>query len=369
MIKNLLPEGFHDSLPPLAEAGFRLERDVLDTLASHGYARVSPPLVEYEDVLTGRMKGSSKSDLMRFVDPISQRTLALRPDITMQIGRIAATSLSRAARPLRLSYSGQVLQLRSGQLRPERSRLQIGAELIGSDSVAAASEIVSVAIEALMQAGLTGITVDFTMPDLVDILSAGPLPLSDADAAEVRGELDMKDAGGLAELGATGYLPLIEATGPFDDAMAKMRAFASDDLLTSRLDGIAAIAATIKDKANLTLDPTERHGFEYQNWFGFTLFAEGFVGAMGRGGSYEIPAHDGGTENAVGFSLYPGPLIDAGFSAKRKNTVFLPLGHDSQAAAALRLDGWRTVAALSQDDKAEDLRCTHILVGTTPQEI
>ncbi len=368
-LSNLLPEGFHDSLPPHAEAGSRLERDVLDTLASHGYARVSPPLVEYEDVLTGRMTGSAKSDLMRFVDPISQRTLALRPDVTMQIGRIAATSLSEAARPLRLSYSGQVLKLRSGQLRPERSRLQIGAELIGTDSVAAASEIVSVAIEALSRAGLTGITVDFTMPDLVDILSSGPLPLSAAQAAEVRSELDMKDAGGLTELGAVGYLPLIEATGPFDDAMAKMRAFDGDKLLASRLDGIAAIAANIKDKANLTLDPTERHGFEYQNWFGFTLFAEGFVGAMGRGGSYEIPTSDGGMENAVGFSLYPSPLIDAGFSAKPRDILFLPLGHDSAVAASLRAEGWRTVAALSDSDDAATLGCTHHLDGKKPVAI
>ncbi|MEP3226843.1 MAG: ATP phosphoribosyltransferase regulatory subunit [Parasphingorhabdus sp.] len=368
-LSNLLPEGFHDSLPPHAEAGSRLERDVLDTLASHGYARVSPPLVEYEDVLSGRMTGSSKRDLMRFVDPISQRTLALRPDVTMQIGRIAATSLSEAARPLRLSYSGQVLKLRSGQLRPERSRLQIGAELIGTDSVAAASEIVAVAIEALGRAGLTGITVDFTMPDLVDVLSAGPLPLSPAQANEVRSELDMKDAGGLSELGANGYLPLIEATGPFDTAMEKMRAFECDDLLTSRLDGIAAIADNIKDQAMLTLDPTERHGFEYQNWFGFTLFAEGFVGAMGRGGSYEIATADGAVENAVGFSLYPSPLVDAGFSAKTKDSLFLPIGHDVSVAQALRGQGWRTVAALSDSDDAATLGCTHYLNGKQPVAI
>ena len=103
---NLLPEGFHDSLPPLAEAASRLERDVLDTLISHGYARVTPPLAEYEDVLTARMQGAAKSDLMRFVDPISQRTLALRPDITMQIGRIASTSLTEQARPLRAELFG-----------------------------------------------------------------------------------------------------------------------------------------------------------------------------------------------------------------------------------------------------------------------
>jgi len=362
-LSNLLPEGFRDALPPQAEAAARLERDVLDTLASHGYARVSPPLAEYEDVLTARMKGASKSDLMRFVDPISQKTLALRPDMTMQIGRIASTSLAAEARPLRLSYSGQVFKLRSGQLRPERSRLQIGAELIGTDSVAAASEIVSVAIEALSRAGVEGITVDFTMPDLVDILSAGPLSLNIAQADEVRGALDMKDAGGLAALGATGYLPLIEATGPFEGAMKRMRAFDGDNLLASRLEGIAAIAANIKGKASLTLDPTERHGFEYQSWFGFTIFAEGFVGAMGRGGSYEIEGADGKAETAVGFSLYPGSLTDSGSAAKDEKRVFLPLRHKADQAEKLRAEGWRTIAALSDSDDAKALGCTHWLDG------
>ena len=366
---NLLPEGFHDALPPYAEAASRLERDVLDTLASHGYARVTPPLAEYEDGLTERMQGGSRSDLIRLVDPISQRTLALRPDMTMQIGRIASTSMAERPRPLRLSYSGQVLKLRSGQLQPERSRLQIGAELIGSDSVIAASEIVSVAIEALEQAGVSGITVDFTMPDLIDILAAGPLPLNPAQIAEVRGELDMKDAGGLNAMGATGYLPLIEATGPFDDAMAKLRAFDGDGLLTSRLDGVARIAESIKEKVNLTLDPTERHGFEYQNWFGFTLYAESFIGALGRGGSYEIAQADGGSEAAVGFSLYPDPLINAGFGAKTSDQIFLPLGHDQNAAAKLRQAGWRTVAALSETDEAQALGCSHILNGDQPEPL
>ncbi len=363
---NLLPEGFHDALPPFAEAASRLERDVLDTLQSHGYARITPPLAEYEDVLTARMNGAAKSDLMRFVDPISQRTLAIRPDMTMQVGRIAATGMADAPRPLRLSYSGQVLKLRSGQLRPQRSRLQIGAELIGSDSVAAASEIVTVAIEALGRAGVEGITVDFTMPDLIDILSRGPLPLNAAQAQEVRAELDMKDAGGLAELGATGYLPLIEATGPFEEAVQRLREFDSENLLESRLDGIAEIAANISGKANLTLDPTERHGFEYQNWFGFTLFAEGFVGAMGRGGSYEIAGPNGQTESAVGFSLYPSPLIEAGFGAKSRDQLFLPVGHDPAIAEKLRADGWRTVAALSDQDDGKALGCTHRLDGDKP---
>src|SRR3546814_13729381 len=113
--------------------------------------------------------------LLRFTDPVSQRTLALRPDITRQVGRIATSLLAQAPRPLRLCYAGQVVKLRASQLRPERAMLQVGAELIGSDSVAAAREIVPAAIDALAAAGLGQVTLDFTLPDVVCLLAGGQL--------------------------------------------------------------------------------------------------------------------------------------------------------------------------------------------------
>ena len=78
--------------------------------------------------------------MFRFVDPKSLRTLALRSDMTVQVGRIAATALAQHARPLRLCYAGQVVTIKGDGLDPTRERLQLGAELIGNDSVAAAAE-------------------------------------------------------------------------------------------------------------------------------------------------------------------------------------------------------------------------------------
>jgi ATP phosphoribosyltransferase regulatory subunit len=43
--------------------------------------------------------------------------------------------------------------------------------------------------------------------------------------------------------------------------------------------------------------------------------------------------------------------------------VFLPLGHDAEVAAKLRAEGWRTIAALSSEDDAKALGCTHVLDG------
>ena len=368
---GLLPEGLSDRLPPQAQASALLVRRVLDTVATHGYERVMPPLAEFEDTLTQRLTSMRAQDLVRVVDPVSQRTLAFRPDMTAQVGRIAATRLAAAPRPLRLSYAGPVIRQKATQLRPEREKMQLGAELIGSDSVPAAVEIVNIAIEALQAAGVTGITIDFTLPDLVDMLAAGPLPLGGAQVEAVRAELDAKDAGALSAHGpaAAAYLPLIEATGPFHAAMERLEAFSArvSGAIDSRIAGLRAIAKPIGWDITLTLDPTERHGFEFQNWFGFSIFAEGFVGEIGRGGSYAIARADGADEPAMGFSLYPDPLIDAGFGGDSPKRLFLPVGHDAARAAELRGEGWYTIAALSEGEDGAAHRCSHWLDGAEPR--
>jgi len=357
--RDLLPEGLEDRLPQSAAVAARVTRAALDVLDAHGYDRVQPPSIEFEKSLASRMAGVQPRRMFRFVDPASLRTLALRSDITPQVGRIAATGLAASARPLRLCYAGQVVTIKGDGLDPTRERLQLGAELIGSDSVAAAAEIVAVAIEALQAAGATGISVDFTLPDLVDTLAEKALPLPPEAIDAVRRELDAKDAGGLVEAGGEAYLPLLYAIGPFDRAIERLAEIDAGGALASRIRGLRDIAAQVGGKARLTLDPSERHGFEYQSWFGFTFYAEGVSGMLGRGGTYRILGSD---EAATGFSLYPDPLIDSLAKAEPgRDTLFLPPGHDRAVAARLRAIGWRTVAALSEADDGRSIGCTHRL--------
>jgi ATP phosphoribosyltransferase regulatory subunit len=344
MTNSLLPTGFRDRLPPEADASARLVRAILDTAASYGYERVQAPLAEYEASLTGSL-GTSARDLLRFVDPVSGETMAVRSDITGQIGRIAATRMGHHPRPIRLSYGGPVVKLRATQLRPEREMMQVGAELIGLDSVAAACEVVQVAIEGLKLAGVKDLTLDLTMPDLIDILK----PRGDTDA--LKAALDAKAAGAVP----AAFAPLIAAAGPVPEAIERMRAFDSDGKLAERLDAIQQIAESVASDVRVTLDPTERHGFEYQSWFGFSLFSGQATGEIGRGGSYRI-----GKEPAVGFSAYIDPLIDAGLAQGERRRLFLPIGTDANKAAAMRAEGWVTVAQLAENDSAAAQICTHV---------
>ncbi|MBW6528869.1 ATP phosphoribosyltransferase regulatory subunit [Sphingomonas sp. RHCKR7] len=354
----LLPEGLRDRLPPVADAAAALEARVLGAIRAHGYERVDPPLAEFAEGLGSRLKAGALQDAVRFVDPVSQRTLAIRPDLTAQVARIAATRMGHHPRPVRLSYAGAVLKLRASQLAPARETRQIGAELFGLDTVAAAREVVTVAIEAIAAAGVARPSIDFTLPDLVDTLAAGALPVAPEKLDALRQRLDAKDAGAVAEL-APDYLPLVAAAGPFDQALARLRDFDRDDVLASRLDALAAIARAVDGRALLTLDPTERHGFEYQSWLGFSLFAGGATAEVGRGGTYTV-VHEGGAEEAAtGFSLFADRLIGDQPAGERRR-LFLPFGTPAEQGAAMRAQGWVTVAALEPGDTPEAQVCTHV---------
>jgi ATP phosphoribosyltransferase regulatory subunit len=226
--------------------------------------------------------------------------------------------------------------------------------LIGLDSVPAVTEIVTVAIEALKAAGVRDMTLDLTLPDLIDTLLPG------MDSTALKDRLDAKDTAAVPKE----FRPLIAATGAYAEAAARLRSFDTAGRLSTRLDALDALVAALPADVRVTLDPTERHGFEYQSWFGFSLFSDHTAGEIARGGSYRL-----GEEPAIGFSAYIDPLIDAGLAQGERRRLFLPLGTLPQKAAKLRAEGWVTVAALGPEDTAQAQICTHILSNGRPVPI
>ena len=65
-------------------------RELAETFARHGYERVKPPLLEFEQSLLTGAGQAMAAHSFRLMDPVSQRMLALRPDMTLQVARIAA---------------------------------------------------------------------------------------------------------------------------------------------------------------------------------------------------------------------------------------------------------------------------------------
>ncbi len=190
---SLLPQGLRDVLPPDAAHESLILGQLTQGFTSWGYQRVDPPLLEFEDTLLEGPGAKMAAQTFRLMDPQSQRIMGARADMTPQIARIAATRLADAPRPLRLFYAGQILRVRGSQLRPERQFLQTGIELIGCDRADADAEVILVAWEVLTTAGITGLSVDISLPTVVrEVIAAATA--GGAEGAALRSALERKDA-------------------------------------------------------------------------------------------------------------------------------------------------------------------------------
>jgi ATP phosphoribosyltransferase regulatory subunit len=377
----LLPAGLHDVLPPRAAQESTVIGAIMDVFTSCGFEQVKPPLVEFEATLAGNGAnggGSLAGQMFRLMDPVSQRMMGVRADITLQVARIAGTRLSDVPRPLRLSYAGQVLRVRGNQLRPERQFAQAGVELIGADEVAADVEVIVLAAETLKTAGIAEPTIDINSPALVANVLA-ELDLSTGAVADLRESLDRKDIGETEQIlrregaiftgGAKALCAMIASVGPAEEVVGELQAIelpaAARDEVTRLAAVVAGVRAALPD-LSLTLDPVEYRGFEYQTGVSFTLFAEGVRGELGRGGRYVTEAG----EPATGVSLYLDTIMRAVPEAKRAPRVYLPGDTAYAAGRALRDEGWITVNGFEDVTdvaaEARRLACTHYLADGQP---
>lgn len=379
--KALLPAGLRDILPPEAGHEASIREALATNFASHGYERVKPPLVEFEDGLISGAGAAVSGDTFRLMDPVSQRMMGIRADMTTQVARIAMSRLSAIPRPLRLSYTGEVLRVSGTQLRPERQFAQVGAELIGSDSATADVEIIGIAVEALREVGVPDLSVDLTIPPLVPALIAETHVLED-NRNLLRDALDKKDVGTVQRFGgecADALCQLMESTGPAARALNELDRLALPTAAASELERLKVVVTGLGNYVSdlqITVDPVENRGFEYHTGVGFTFFSLGERGEIGSGGRYlasldPAGAATGITEPATGFTLYVDNILRVLPELVPVPRLFIPIETQVGQFKKLRQEGWITIGAIDlvQDWEAEALRldCTHILEDGKPK--
>jgi ATP phosphoribosyltransferase regulatory subunit len=359
--RGLLPAGLADLLPPDAAREAGAIGIAIERFAAFGYERVKPPLVEFEESLLGGPGAALAPQTFRLMDPVSQRMMGVRPDMTVQVARIAVTRLKHEPRPLRLSYGGTVIRVRGTALKPERQFAQVGSELIGVDSAEADAEAVLLAIDALRAVGVADLSVDLNLPTLVAAVAAG-LKLSAETLRRVRRALDRKDEGGIAKAVGEGkadakkaadmLVGLLRAAGPAEPGMARLTAL--------------KLPAADEDLP-LTLDPVEYRGLEYQTGVSFSVFGLKGREELARGGRYSAGyPEDGVSEPATGFTLYMDAVLAASDTAPERPRLFLPPGTPWSEAAPWQAKGYAVVrgvtASADPRTEAKRLRCSHALV-------
>ncbi|MGB9661116.1 MAG: ATP phosphoribosyltransferase regulatory subunit [Moorellaceae bacterium] len=148
-----LPEGVEDFLPEAAAAKRALENKLLALFQGWGYQEVVTPTFEFVEVFQAGQAAGSQDVLYKFIDR-QGRVLALRPEMTAPIARLVATRLKKERLPLRLCYSAAVFRYEDPARGRRREFHQAGVELLGARGAGADAEVVALAVESLLTAGL-----------------------------------------------------------------------------------------------------------------------------------------------------------------------------------------------------------------------
>ncbi len=369
--KALLPAGLRDLLPPHAAQEAEVVERLIAHFAANGYDRVKAPLVEFEDSLLSGAGAAMAAETFRLMDPLSQRMMGFRSDITPQIARIAATRLGDLPRPVRLCYAGEVLRVTGTQLRPERQFAQVGMELIGSASARADAELIVLAAEALAAVGVADITVDLTLPPLVPALCAAN-GLALEHNRDLREALDHKDAAAIAAHAGplAGVLcDVLAACGTAERCLECLRRLDLPDAAARERERLATVVAEIRAAAPqliLTADPVENRGFEYHTGICFTIFPRDVRGELASGGRYLAGANGADettAEPATGITHYVDTILRVLAEPGAGQRVYLPVGTAPKIGRALRAEGWVTLAGLTEADSGSEaarLGCSHL---------
>lgn len=150
----ITPEGTKDLLFGECTVRRSIENKLLKLFKGSGYCEIITPGLEFYDVFNLNSPYFPQENLYKLTDS-KGRLLVMRPDSTMPIARVVATRLKDVELPLRLCYNQTVYRTEPALKGRSDEIVQAGIELIGSQLKMADLEVISTAVAALKEFGMT----------------------------------------------------------------------------------------------------------------------------------------------------------------------------------------------------------------------
>ncbi|MDD6485212.1 MAG: ATP phosphoribosyltransferase regulatory subunit [Clostridiales bacterium] len=321
------PEGVNDILPAQCARKKEIESTMWSVFSSIGYKEIEVPSFEYYDCYAGGEGTIAQESLFKFFDN-EGRILALRPEFTTSIARMAATKLADKTMPLRFLYTGNVFRLEE-QCEGARQRefTQCGIELIGSYAPAADAEVIAAAMEAILASGIEEFSMEIGQVAFFNGLveQAG---LDEVMTEKLRERIDLKDTVGIKAI--TDKLSIdegvkklmIELPYMFGDLSVLERAYVSGLNETSKLalDNLKSIYTMLADygfEQYISIDLGMLQSIDYYTGTIFKGYTRGVGFPICAGGRYDnLMGKFGAPKGAVGVAI-------------GVNRIMTALGHES----------------------------------------
>ncbi len=315
------PEGVRDIMAVECDKKRYLERRIDKLFRSYGYQSIQTPSMEFFDVFAKEMGSIPSRELYKFFDR-EGNTLVLRPDFTPSIARAAAMYFNQEEMPLRLSYSGSVFQNNTSYQGRLKESTQMGVELINDGSVEADAEIIALAVQTMLQAGITEFQVNIGEVNYFQSLVEEAL-LDEETVTELKQLLEIKNLFGAQELIEKQNLrkdlstAISEIPNLFGnvDVLAKAASLTDNErakAAVTRLEKIYEILKYYGCEKYVTFDLSMLSRYSYYTGIIFQGYTYGTGDAVITGGRYDgLLEKFGKKAEAIGFVTQVDSLLNA----------------------------------------------------------
>jgi len=306
-----IPPGVQCFVGEEARRRREIEDRVLSVFLGWDYEEIIPPLFDYADVFS---EPSLRSRTYSFLGRDGS-VLALRPDFTSLLAKIAAGRLAGRGLPMRLYYSGEVLRYEPPRAGRQSELYQMGLERLGGEGRTGEVEVLAIAAESLEAAGVSDFVLTLGHVGVFSRLVAA-CGLDAATEGALRDRVEAKDGDGAAEVLARSaarpelreaILRLTELAGStsvLDDAR---RVLAPSEEALGALSELADTVRALEAAGlgnRLAIDLGEVRGLDYYTGLVFRVYAPGLGFEVGGGGRYDgLLGRYGRPMAAVGFML------------------------------------------------------------------
>jgi histidyl-tRNA synthetase len=301
--------GMRDLMPDEAETLNFVICKARDTAQRYGYKEVITPMVEPYELLSAKSGEEISSRMFTFKD-LGDRKVALRPEFTASIARLATTALKNEPKPLRVFSVGSVYRYDEPQRGRYREFWQSNFELMGSNKPEADAEAILLTNSLMKATGLNDYTFKIghigvirgilSQENVDDKVQNAILQLMDKKEYYKAFELVEK------EKCRTALRGLLELKGdtPFETAEKIKKYVAGYDKAETAADNLLDILqlATESGCPVETVEPAFARGLEYYTGMIFEVTAPKLDVALGGGGRYDrlIEVFGGEPTPAVG---------------------------------------------------------------------
>jgi histidyl-tRNA synthetase len=356
--------GMRDLLPDDAEMLNFVMGKARETAALYGYREVITPVIEPYELLSAKSGEEIRQRMFTFKD-LGKRTVALRPEFTSSIARLATTSLKNEPKPLRTLSVGSVYRYDEPQRGRYREFYQSDFEIIGTSNPEADAEIILLTNHLMKAVGLRNYVFKLGHVGVV----RGILSQENVDEKTQNAILQRMDKKEFDEA-----FKLIES----EECVSTLRGsleLKSDDVfktaekIKSHVEGYCKAAESAEELKTVlklvteggcpvqTVEPTFARGLEYYTGLIFEVYIPELDIALGGGGRYDklIELFGGEPTPATGVAHGLDRIVlamqmqkTAPTTEKKKRVTVIPV-NESLRAEALKIAQMLREAGISTE--------------------